>query len=77
MVVSKLFSAIARRTSPPATDLSNADYRNEVFKNTAIGVRAGCDEFYYDWAIGGTGEVMNLFNEIREIAKGKGRNLIC
>ena len=56
-------------------DLSNPDYRNEVFKNTAIGVRAGCDEFYYDWAIGGTEDLVRFFREVRELTDSMGKNV--
>jgi hypothetical protein len=56
-------------------DLSNADYRKEVFKNTAIGVNAGCDEFYYDWAIGGTEDLTRFFREVRELTDSMGKNV--
>ena len=56
-------------------DLSNADYRKEVFKNTAIGVNAGCDEFYYDWAIGGTEDLVRFFREVRELTDKMGKNV--
>jgi hypothetical protein len=36
---------------------------------------AGADELYYDWAIGGTGDVLEFFAEVRQLAKEKGINI--
>ena len=54
-------------------DLSNTDYRKEVLKNTAIAISAGCDEFYYDWAIGGTEDLVRFFREVRELTESMGK----
>jgi len=54
-------------------DLSNEDYRKEVLKNTAIAVNAGCDEFYYDWAIGGTEDLVRFFTDVRTLTESMGK----
>jgi hypothetical protein len=64
-----------RRGGSYLADLNNPDYHKDVLHGASVAIDAGVDELYYDWAIGGTGEVINLFNEIRGIAKGKGRNI--
>ena len=64
-----------RRGGSYLADLKNPEYHKNVLYRASVAIDAGVDELYYDWAIGGTGEVMNLFTEIRDIAKGKGRNL--
>jgi len=64
-----------RRGGNYLADLNHPDYHKDVLNRAAIAIDAGVDELYYDWAIGGTGEVMNLFTEIREIAKQKGKNI--
>ncbi|HQG46214.1 MAG TPA: hypothetical protein PLG50_11205, partial [bacterium] len=47
-----------------AADLQNADYRkNALLKHAAVQMDAGADELYYDWAIGGTGDVLEFFAE--------------
>ncbi|MEJ2637762.1 MAG: hypothetical protein P8184_21070 [Calditrichia bacterium] len=59
-----------------AADLQNEDYRkNDLLKRAEAEIDAGVDELYYDWAIGGTGDVLTFFNEVRELAKQKGRNV--
>lgn len=55
-------------------DLKNKDYRNEVLKTAKIAIEAGVDELYYDWAIGGTGDIIRFFNDVRELAKKIGKN---
>ena len=56
-------------------DLSNADYRKEVLKNTKIAIDAGCDEFYYDWAIGGTEDLVRFFREVRTLTEKMDKNI--
>jgi len=59
-----------------AADLQNADYRkNALLKHAAVQMDAGADELYYDWAIGGTGDVLEFFAEVRQLAKEKGINI--
>ena len=47
------------------TDVKNSDYRKEVLKAAEIAVDSGADAFYYDWAIGGTSDLMRFFNDVR------------
>ena len=59
-----------------AADLQNEDYRkNALLKHAALQMDAGADELYYDWAIGGTGDVLEFFTEVRRLAKEKGINI--
>ncbi len=59
-----------------AADLQNDDYRkNDLLKRAENQIDAGVDELYYDWAIGGTGDVLQFFAEVRELAKKKGKNI--
>ncbi|UCE08254.1 MAG: hypothetical protein JSW07_09625, partial [bacterium] len=59
-----------------AADLQNDDYRkNDLLKRAEIQIDAGVDELYYDWAIGGTGDVLKFFAEVRELAEKKGKNI--
>lgn len=59
-----------------AADLNDIDFRqNRLLKIAAAQIDAGVDELYYDWAIGGTGEILDFFSEVRELAKKKGKNI--
>ena len=58
-----------------AADISNKSYRQSVLDFAAIQIDAGVDELYYDYALGGTGDVRSLFSEIRQVAKQKGKNI--
>lgn len=59
-----------------AADLQNEDYRHNVLlKGAAIAIDAGVDELYYDWSIGGTGDVIAFMDEIRQLAKSKNKNI--
>lgn len=59
-----------------AADLQNLDYRkNALLKHAAVQMDAGADELYYDWAIGGTGDVLEFFAEVRQLAREKGINV--
>ncbi len=64
-----------RRGGTYLADLNHPEYHRDVLHRAEVAIEAGVDELYYDWAIGGTGEVMELFTEIREIARKKGRNV--
>lgn len=56
-------------------DLKNQDYKNEVLKTAEIGIDAGVDELYYDWAIGGTNGIMGFFIDVQNLIARKGKNL--
>ncbi|MBZ5596665.1 MAG: hypothetical protein LAP39_30865 [Acidobacteriia bacterium] len=56
-------------------DLKNKDYRKEVLKAAEIAVDSGADAFYYDWAIGGTSDLLGFFNDVREMTIRKGKNI--
>ncbi|HSB17726.1 MAG TPA: hypothetical protein VLE22_24975 [Bryobacteraceae bacterium] len=58
-----------------AADISDKGYRRSVLDHAALQIDAGVDELYYDYALGGTGDVRTLFAEIRAIAKQKGKNI--
>ena len=59
-----------------AADLQNEDYRkNDLLKRAEVQIDAGVDELYYDWAIGGTGDVLKFFAEVRQLADQKGKNI--
>ena len=59
-----------------AADLQNEDYRREVLlKQAAIAIDAGVDELYYDWSIGGTGDVIHFLDEVRQVAASKNKNI--
>ena len=59
-----------------AADLQNEDYRRDVLlKQAAIAIDAGVDELYYDWSIGGTGDVIHFLDEVRQVAASKNRNI--
>ncbi len=63
------------RGSSFAADISNKSYRQSVLDHAALQIDAGVDELYYDYALGGTGDVRSLFAEIRAIGKQKGKNI--
>jgi hypothetical protein len=58
-----------------AADLQNEDYRRNALKQAAIAIDAGIDELYYDWSIGGTGDVIHFLDEVRQLAASKGKNI--
>ena len=58
-----------------AADLQNEDYRRNALQQAAIAIDAGVDELYYDWSIGGTGDVIRFLDEVRQLAASKGRNI--
>jgi hypothetical protein len=59
-----------------AADLQNEDYRRDVLlKQAAIAIDAGVDELYYDWSIGGTGDVIHFLDEVRQLAASKNKNI--
>ena len=59
-----------------AVDLLNEDYRRDVLlKQAAIAIDAGVDELYYDWSIGGTGDVIHFLYEVRQLAASKNKNI--
>jgi hypothetical protein len=58
-----------------AADLQNEDYRREALHQAAIAIDAGVDELYYDWSIGGTGDVIHFLDQVRQVAAAKGKNI--
>lgn len=58
-----------------AADLQNEDYRRYALKHAAVAIDAGVDEMYYDWSIGGTGDVIQFLDDVRQVAASKGRNI--
>lgn len=56
-------------------DLTNEGYMRERLNNVKVAIRAGVDEIYYDYAIGGTGEVIEFMSKIRDVLKKEGKNL--
>ncbi len=59
-----------------AADLQNEDYRrNVLLKQAAVAIDAGVDELYYDWSIGGTGDVIHFLDEVRQLAASKNKNV--
>jgi hypothetical protein len=59
-----------------AGDLQNEDYRkNFLLKQAEIQLNAGVDELYYDFSIGGTGDVIHFLDEVRKLAASRGKNV--
>jgi hypothetical protein len=58
-----------------AADLANPEYRDYELKNAALQIDTGVDELYYDYAIGGTGDVLEFLADVRAIAKEKGKQI--
>jgi hypothetical protein len=59
-----------------AADLKNLDYRhNDLLIQVGNQLDLGVDELYFDWAIGGTGDILDFFGEVRDLAQRKGKNI--
>jgi hypothetical protein len=58
-----------------AADLANPGYRDYELKHAALQIDTGVDELYYDYAIGGTGDVLEFLADVRAIAKEKGKQV--
>lgn len=58
-----------------AADLRNPEYRHNALQQAAVAMDAGVDELYYDWSIGGTGDVIHFLDQVRQLAASKGRNI--
>ncbi|MFZ1289898.1 MAG: hypothetical protein WAR79_07400 [Melioribacteraceae bacterium] len=58
-----------------AADLANLNYRNSVLEQVKIQVEVNVDEIYFDYAIGGTGDVLDLLYDVRNIAKNNDREI--
>lgn len=56
-----------------AADLANENYRNSVLEQVKIQVEVKVDEIYFDYAIGGTGDVLDFLYDVRKIAKNSDR----
>ena len=48
-----------------AADISSPSYRAYVLAHVETQIDAGADELYYDYGLGGTGDVRTLFEEMR------------
>ena len=57
------------------SDVSSPAFRKEVLDHAAIQIDAGLDELYYDYGLGGTADVRTLFQEIRALARQRGRHV--
>ncbi len=57
------------------SDVSSMAFRKEVLDHAAIQIDAGVDELYYDYGLGGTADVRTLFQEIRALARQKGKQV--
>ena len=44
-------------------------------QQAAVAIDAGVDELYYDWSIGGTGDVIRFLDEVRQLAASKNKNI--
>ena len=64
-----------RKGSSYWPDLNNKEYRNRVLKTAELGIDAGVDELYYDWAIGGTRGIVSFFSDVQNLIRDKGKNL--
>jgi hypothetical protein len=58
-----------------AADLANVNYRNYELKHADHQIDTGVDELYYDYAIGGTGDVLDFLADVRAIAEEKGKQI--
>ena len=57
------------------SDVSSPSYRKEVLDHAGIQMDAGVDELYYDYGLGGTADVRTMFQDIRNLAKQKGKQI--
>ncbi|MDZ7765940.1 MAG: hypothetical protein U5K00_16240 [Melioribacteraceae bacterium] len=59
-----------------AADLANERIiRNSVLEHIKIQVEAKVDEIYFDYAIGGTGDVLDFLYDVRQIAKNNNQEI--
>ncbi|MFO7447667.1 MAG: hypothetical protein R6W90_14975, partial [Ignavibacteriaceae bacterium] len=58
-----------------AADLANKDYKNWVLEHIKLQVDLKIDELYFDYAIGGTGDVIEFLYEVRNIAKNNNQEI--
>lgn len=52
-----------------AADLANENYRNSVLEHVKIQIEVKVDEIYFDYAIGGIGDVLDFLYDVRNIAE--------
>lgn len=52
-----------------AADLANKNYSNSVLEHVKIQIELKVDEIYFDYAIGGTGDVLDFLYDVRNMAK--------
>ncbi|MGB5893705.1 MAG: hypothetical protein WBG58_05960 [Ignavibacteriaceae bacterium] len=58
-----------------AADLANENYRNSVLEEVKIQIELKIDEIYFDYAIGGTGDVLDFLYDVRNIAKNANQEI--
>ncbi len=58
-----------------AADLANENYRNSVLEHVKIQTEVKVDEIYFDYAIGGTGDVLDFLHDVRNIAKNSSQEI--
>lgn len=58
-----------------AADLANEHYRNSVLEAVKIQIELGIDEIYFDYAIGGTGDVLDFLYDVRNLAKARNQEI--
>jgi len=58
-----------------AADLANENYRNSVLKHVEIQIELGIDEIYFDYAIGGTGDVLDFLYDVRNMVKAGNKEI--
>ncbi len=58
-----------------AADLANENYRNSVLEDVKIQIELKIDEIYFDYAIGGTGDVLDFLYDVRNLAKANNQEI--
>jgi len=58
-----------------AADLANENYRKSVLEAVKIQLELKIDEIYFDYAIGGTGDVLDFLYEVRNMAKARSQEI--
>ncbi|MCK4830426.1 hypothetical protein KA005_82675, partial [bacterium] len=56
-------------------DLTNESYIKERLNAAKAAIDIGVDEIYFDYAIGGTGEVIDFMSKIRDLVKKEGNDV--
>ncbi|MEX0680666.1 MAG: hypothetical protein WD097_04730 [Balneolales bacterium] len=56
-------------------DLTNEKYIDMKLEEAKLAIDIGVDELYYDFGIGGSGEIQNFYSRVRDLAEERGRNI--